>query len=430
MAQTMIEREQRTEERSAYAIAIRQLEAAAHYLNLDRSLLEVLKHPRRELIVNFPVKMDDGSIRVFTGYRVHHNPARGPAKGGIRYHPEVTLDEVRALAMWMTWKCAVVNIPYSGAKGGVVCDPKRLSVHELENLTRRYITEISMLIGPESDIPAPDVGTNPQVMAWDYGHLLDAQGLHGACGGDGQAHPDWWLRGATGGDRTRRDGDGARGASPTRTPIRRRNGRHSGLRECRLLYGETDAPSGREGRRRFRCARRHLQPERAKYPRLATLCGTRWLPPSLPRRRTDYQRGVVGTTVRCVSPAALHGVITGHNAERIQARIIVEAANGPVTPDADEILDDKGILVVPDILANAGGVVVSYFEWVQDLQSFFWEEEEVNQKLGEGDAPQLPTCRPDRRAEQGQHAHGRVHHWRQARRGGDHYSRDLSVVAR
>ena len=176
MSQTIlaVEPKRTHEESNAYAIAVRQLEAAAHYLNLDRSMLEVLKHPRRELIVNFPVKMDDGSVRVFTGFRVHHNPARGPAKGGIRYHPEVTLDETRALAMWMTWKCAVVNIPYSGAKGGVVCDPKRLSVHELENLTRRYVTEISIMIGPESDIPAPDVGTNPQVMAW----IMDTYSMH------------------------------------------------------------------------------------------------------------------------------------------------------------------------------------------------------------------------------------------------------------
>jgi hypothetical protein len=258
MAQTIIEREQRTEERSAYAIAIRQLEAAAHYLNLDRSLLEVLKHPRRELIVNFPVKMDDGSIRVFTGYRVHHNPARGPAKGGIRYHPEVTLRR--------------------GARAGDVDDLEvRCREHPLQRRQRRRGVRPQAALRTRTGKPHPTLhhrdfdadwsrighsrtrcGHEPAGDGVDYGHLLDAQGLHGACGGDGQAHPDWRLGGATGGDGARRNGDGTRGDAPAGAHAGRRNRRHSRLRKCRLRYGETDAPSGREGRRRFRCARRHL----------------------------------------------------------------------------------------------------------------------------------------------------------------------------
>ena len=381
MAQTTLERERYAEERSAYAIAIRQLEAAAHYLNLDRSLLEVLKHPRRELIVNFPVKMDDGSIRVFTGYRVHHNPARGPAKGGIRYHPEVTLDEVRALAMWMTWKCAVVNIPYSGAKGGVVCDPKRLSVHELENLTRRYITEISMLIGPESDIPAPDVGTNPQVMAW----IMDTYSMH-----KGYTVPAV-VTGKPipiGGSEGRLEATG-RGVMVTAHEALRQLGRHlEGASVVIQGFGNVGSATAKL-----------MHQAGAKVVAISDVRGGIYNPNGLnipallhcagrdgciqAYRDADLITNEELLELPCdvLVPAALHGVITGHNAERIQARIIVEAANGPVTPDADEILDDKGVLVVPDILANAGGVVVSYFEWVQDLQSFFWEEEEVNHKL-------------------------------------------------
>jgi glutamate dehydrogenase (NAD(P)+) len=381
MTQTMLVEERRTEERSAYAIAIRQLEAAAYYLNLDRSLLEVLKHPRRELIVNFPVKMDDGSIRVFTGYRVHHNPARGPAKGGIRYHPEVTLDETRALAMWMTWKCAVVNIPYSGAKGGVVCDPKRLSIHELENLTRRYITEISLMVGPESDIPAPDIGTNPQVMAW----IMDTYSMHKgytvpavvtgkpvAIGGsEGRleatgrgvtvvAHEAAQLRGfSLDGARVVIQGFGNVG-SATAKLMHQAGAKVVAISDAR---GGIYNPNGLDIPSLLHCAGRDgcIQAYRDAEP--------------------ITNKELLELPCDILVPAAVHGVITSENAHNIRARIIVEAANGPITPDADRILQDNGVLVVPDILANAGGVVVSYFEWVQDLQAFFWEEEEVNVRL-------------------------------------------------
>ncbi len=381
MTQTMLVEERRTEERSAYAIAIRQLEAAAYYLNLDRSLLEVLKHPRRELIVNFPVKMDDGSIRVFTGYRVHHNPARGPAKGGIRYHPEVTLDETRALAMWMTWKCAVVNIPYSGAKGGVVCDPKRLSIHELENLTRRYITEISLMVGPESDIPAPDIGTNPQVMAW----IMDTYSMH-----KGYTVPAV-VTGkpvAIGGSEGRLEATG-RGVTVVAHEAAQLRG--FGLDGARVViqgFGNVGSATAKL-----------MHQAGAKVVAISDARGGIYNPNGLDIPSLLHCAGRDGCIQACrdaepitnkellelpcdiLVPAAIHGVITSENAHNIRARIIVEAANGPVTPDADRILQDNGVLVVPDILANAGGVVVSYFEWVQDLQAFFWEEEEVNVRL-------------------------------------------------
>ncbi|MDM7461095.1 MAG: Glu/Leu/Phe/Val dehydrogenase [bacterium] len=381
MAQITIDHERRMDESSAYAIAIRQLEAVAHYLNLDRSLLEVLKHPRRELSVNFPVKMDDGSIRVFTGYRVHHNPARGPAKGGIRYHPEVTLDETRALAMWMTWKCAVVNIPYSGAKGGVVCDPKRLSIHELENLTRRYITEISMMIGPESDIPAPDVGTNPQVMAW----IMDTYSMH-----KGYTVPAV-VTGkpiAIGGSEGRLEATG-RGVMVMAYEALQQIGRslegasvviqgfgNVGSATAKLMHqagAKVVAISDVRGG--------IYNPNGLNIPALLHCAGRDGCIQAYRDAELITNEELLELPCDVLVPAALHGVITAHNAERIKARVIVEAANGPVTPDADAILDEQGVLVVPDILANAGGVVVSYFEWVQDLQAFFWEEDEVNRKL-------------------------------------------------
>jgi glutamate dehydrogenase (NAD(P)+) len=381
MTQTMLVEERRAEERSAYAIAIRQLEAAAYYLNLDRSLLEILKHPRRELIVNFPVKMDDGSIRVFTGYRVHHNPARGPAKGGIRYHPEVTLDETRALAMWMTWKCAVVNIPYSGAKGGVVCDPKRLSIHELENLTRRYITEISIMVGPESDIPAPDIGTNPQVMAW----IMDTYSMH-----KGYTVPAV-VTGkpvAIGGSEGRLEATG-RGVTVVAHEAAKLLG--FGLEGARVViqgFGNVGSATAKlmhqAGAKVIAISDARggiYNPNGLDIPSLLHCAGRDGCIQAYRDADPITNKELLELPCDILVPAAIHGVITSENAHNIRARIIVEAANGPVTPDADRILLDNGVLIVPDILANAGGVVVSYFEWVQDLQAFFWEEEEVNARL-------------------------------------------------
>jgi len=383
MSQTIlaVEPKRTHEESNAYAIAVRQLEAAAHYLNLDRSMLEVLKHPRRELIVNFPVKMDDGSVRVFTGFRVHHNPARGPAKGGIRYHPEVTLDETRALAMWMTWKCAVVNIPYSGAKGGVVCDPKRLSVHELENLTRRYVTEISIMIGPESDIPAPDVGTNPQVMAW----IMDTYSMH-----KGYTVPAV-VTGkpvAIGGSEGRLEATG-RGVCVVAHEAAKQlgftlEGAHVAIQGFGNVGSATAKLMHQAGAKVVAISDVRggiYNPNGLDIPNLLHCAGRDGCIHAYRDAEPITNEQLLELDCDILVPAALHGVITARNAPNIRARIIVEAANGPITPDADEILDEMGVLVVPDILANAGGVIVSYFEWVQDLQAFFWEEEEVNAKL-------------------------------------------------
>lgn len=366
-----------------FAIAQQQFDIAADILNLDSGMRQILRVPQRELTVRFPVTMDDGSVRVFTGYRVHHNITRGPAKGGIRYHPAVDIDEVRALAMWMSWKCALVNIPYGGAKGGVVVDPKALSMHELEHMTRRFASEISILIGPERDIPAPDVGTNAQVMAW----IMDTISMH-----RGHTVPAV----VTGkpidvfGSLGRMDATG-RGVSI----VAREAAKHLGIRfedaavavqgfgnvggASALLINQmgarivavSDVSGGYYNRRgldipaMLEYARQNRSLEGYKQPGLERISNAELL-------ELDCE---------ILVPAALENQITGANADRIKARIIVEGANGPTTPTADEILYDRGVFVVPDILANAGGVTVSYFEWVQGLQEFFWSEEEINERL-------------------------------------------------
>jgi glutamate dehydrogenase (NAD(P)+) len=374
-----------SEQTNPFAIAQLQFDLAAERLDLDHGLRSILRVPQRELAVNFPVKHDDGSIQVYSGYRVQHNITRGPAKGGLRYHPAVDIDEVRALAMWMTWKCALVNIPFGGAKGGVIVEPKKLSIHELERLTRRFATEISVIIGPERDIPAPDMNTNPQVMAW----FMDTISMH-----RGYTVPAV-VTGKPlqiGGSLGRVDATG-RGVSI----VAREAANYIGLRldkatvvvqgfgnvgsvsadmlasmGCRVI-GVSDVTGGYYSRQGLdiQAMLRHVRN-------------------SPNRSLVGYeQRGMERTTnaelleLPCdiLVPAALENQITVLNADRIHARIIIEAANGPTTPDADQILYDKGVLVVPDILANAGGVTVSYFEWVQGLQEFFWSEEEINQRL-------------------------------------------------
>ena len=363
--------------------AQRQFDIAAELLDLDPGMRQILRVCQRELIVSFPVKMDDLSVRVLTGYRVHHNITRGPAKGGIRYHPSVDLDEVRALAMWMTWKCALVNIPYGGAKGGVVVDPTDLSLRELEHLTRRFASEISILIGPERDIPAPDVNTNPQVMAW----IMDTISMH-----RGHTVPAV----VTGkpidvfGSLGRTDATG-RGVSI----VTREAAKHLGLRIDQLsviVQGFGNVGS---------VAAEMMARMGAKVVAVSDLSGGYYNPQGLDidamikyARVNRSLRGYHQPGIEHVSnaellelpcdvliPAALENQITKLNADRIQARIIVEGANGPTTPLADEILYNRGIFVVPDILANAGGVTVSYFEWVQGLQEFFWSEEEINERL-------------------------------------------------
>lgn len=362
-------------------IAQRQFDIAADLLDLSDGLRKVLRSPLRELSVCFPVKMDDGRIEVFHGYRVQHNLARGPAKGGIRYHPEVDLDEVRALAMWMTWKCALVNIPFGGAKGGVVVDPRLLSLGELERLTRRYATEISVLIGPERDIPAPDVNTTPQIMAW----IMDTISMH-----SGYTIPAV-VTGKpvnTGGSYGRNEAT-ARGLvfllqevgkqlnlPLARTRVAIQGFGNAGSNAARLLYdlGATIvAVSDSKG---------GIYNPNGLSPELVAQYKQRH------GSFIDYPEAAVVTNAELLEvpcdiliPAAIGTQITAQNAERIQARIIGEAANGPTTPEADEILFDRRCFVIPDILGSAGGVTVSYFEWVQGLQKFFWTESEVNEQL-------------------------------------------------
>ena len=362
-------------------MALRQFHDAADHLSLKRGIREYLATPHRELVVNFPVQMDDGSVRLFTGYRVHHSSVLGPTKGGIRYSPEVRISEVRALAMWMTWKSALMHLPYGGAKGGVACDPRQLSRRELERLTRRYATEISVLMGPLSDIPAPDVGTNADVMAW----IMDTYSMHKGYSVSsvvtGKPIP-------IGGSVGRSDATGRGVLIATREAARLRGIPLAGSRVAIQGFGNVGE-----------AAARLLHEQGCRIVAVSDIAGGCVQPSGLdPRavlqhmRRTGTVMGFPGATTvsnadllelpcEILIPAAIEGQITGDNAARIQAEIIVEAANGPTTPEADAILAGRGVLVVPDILANAGGVTVSYFEWVQDLQAYFWSVEEINEHL-------------------------------------------------
>jgi glutamate dehydrogenase (NAD(P)+) len=369
------------EREDPYANAQRQFDIAADLLDLDGNLRKILRVPQRELTVNFPVKMDDGRIEVYTGYRIQHNITRGPAKGGIRYHPATYIDEVRALAMWMTWKCATVNIPYGGAKGAVVVDPKQLSLSELERMTRRYTSEISLLIGPDRDIPAPDVGTNPQVMAW----IMDTYSMH-----SGHTVPA-----VVTGKPLNIGGSQGRNESTARglVFVLREASRHlsfdiTGAKVAIQGFGNVGSVSARV-----------LDEMGATIVAVGDSRGGIYNRSGLPiadvlahKHRTgsvaDFPEAEHVTNEDLLElpcdiliPAALVSQITASNAGRIKARIIGEAANGPSTPDADQILYDRGVFVIPDILAGAGGVTVSYFEWVQGLQEFFWNEREVNAQL-------------------------------------------------
>jgi len=364
-----------------YAVAVAQFDEAADRLGLSQSMRAILRTPKRELTVNFPVRLDNGDVKMFTGYRVQHNINRGPAKGGIRFSPQVSIDEVRALAMWMTWKCAVVGIPYGGAKGGVICDPHQMSHSELERLSRRYATEISIIMGPNSDIPAPDMNTNPQVMAW----MMDTYSMH-----QGYSVPAV-ITGkplAIGGSEGRLEAT-ARGVQvitreamrhlemqPEQSSVIVQGFGNVGSISARLVHelgckvvglsdisGGVYNPAGIDVPLALRFSREH-----------GSLRG-------LPGSQAVTNQELLEMPCDILIPAATENQLTGENAARIQARLIVEAANGPTTPEADQIFNTNGVLVVPDILANAGGVTVSYFEWVQDLQRFFWAEQEINQRL-------------------------------------------------
>ncbi|HEY4684618.1 MAG TPA: Glu/Leu/Phe/Val dehydrogenase [Dehalococcoidia bacterium] len=367
---------------SAFETAQAQLRKVADLLSLDPGLTEILAHPRRELTVHFPVRMDDGQTRVFTGYRVQHNDARGPVKGGLRYSKRVSLDEVRALAMWMTWKCAVVNLPYGGAKGGVVVDPRSLSEGELERLTRRYATEISILLGPDRDIPAPDMGTDARIMAW----IMDTYSMH-----HGHSVPGvvTGKPAGIGGSRGRVEATGRGALYVTQEACRQRGLDLRGATVAIQGFGNVGGVAARllsqAGARVVAVSDSRggvysdagLDVESLHAHRVAG-----GLLAEHPLAHEDITNAeLLELPVDILVPAAIEGQVTESNAPRIRAGMVVEAANGPTTAAGDAVLAERDVYVVPDILANAGGVIVSYFEWVQDLQSFFWEESEVNQRL-------------------------------------------------
>ena len=366
-----------------YEIAKEQLRLVARAFSIDENLVKVLSSCKKAVTVSIPVTMDDGQVEVFEGYRVTHNIARGPSKGGIRYHPDVTLDEVRALSMWMTWKCALMGIPFGGAKGGVKCDPKQLSLRELEGMTRRYTTEIINEIGPEKDIPAPDVGTSPREMAWifDTYSMNKGHSVLGVVTGKPLT---------VGGSLGRLEATARGGLYCTLEAIDKLELRVQDLRVAVQGFGNVGSYYAL-----------FMEQEGARVIAISDSGGAYYNPQGIDIRSAIAHKQERGTlagladveaisnedllVLECdvLAPCGLEQVITEENAAQIKARIVCEGANGPTTPAADEILEDKGILVLPDVLANAGGVVVSYFEWVQGLQEYFWKEEEVNAKLKE-----------------------------------------------
>jgi glutamate dehydrogenase (NAD(P)+) len=364
-----------------FELAKAQLRRVGEVFAIDPNLIRVLSQCKKGVEVSIPVSMDDGSINVFLGYRVTHNIARGPSKGGIRYHPDVTLDEVKALSMWMTWKCALMGLPFGGAKGGVICDPKRLSAGELERLTRRYTSEIINDIGPERDIPAPDVGTDGRVMAWifDTYSMNKGHSVLGVVTGKPLS-----VGGSLG-----REEATARGALYTiQATAQKQSKRVDEYTVAIQGFGNVGAHLARL-----------IHEQGSKVVALSDSRGGVYNPKGIDvpaalahKREAGTLEGLTNAEpvsneelveLPCdiLAPCALEQVITERNADRVKATVICEGANGPVTPTADAVLEDRGILILPDVLANAGGVVVSYFEWVQGLQEYFWREEEVNAKL-------------------------------------------------
>ncbi len=370
-----------TEELNPFHIALRQFDNAAEKMRLDAQFREVLRRPRRALSLSLPVKMDDGSVQVFEGYRVQHNSSRGPCKGGIRYHPQVTLDEVKALASWMTWKCATVNIPFGGAKGGIVCDPKKLSQNELERLTRRYAYEILPIIGPDTDIPAPDVYTDSQVMAW----IMDTYSMTlGHITPGVVTGKPIFLGGSLG----RAEATGRGCAFCVREACRVQNIPLNGARVAIQGFGNAGTVTAKlleeMGAKIIAASDSKagvLNRNGLDVPALIRHKQETASVEDFPNTDPISNSDVLELECEVLVPAALENQITLANAERIRARIVAEAANGPTTPDADRVLFQQGTMVLPDILANAGGVTVSYFEWVQDLQELFWDEEDVNRRL-------------------------------------------------
>ncbi len=379
---TMLQEElETTENVNPYQTVQTQIETAAAILGLERDIVEILKRPKRVLCVNFSVKMDDGSVRVFEGFRSQHNDAIGPTKGGIRFHPDVNMDEVKALSMWMTFKCGVVNLPYGGGKGGVICDPHTLSKGELERVSRGFMEAIADIVGPEKDIPAPDVYTTPQIMGWMMDTFSRIKGSFSPGVITGKPL-------IVGGSKGRNEAT-ARGCVFTIAEALKDAGKQ--------LQNATVAIQGFGNAGRI--AATLLAAQGCKIVAVSDSKGALYNPQGLDLAQVTQLKDTTGIMnydaryhlqnpqdileldVDILIPAALENVITRKNADKIKARIVAEAANGPTTPEADKVLFQKGILVIPDILANAGGVTVSYFEWVQNLMNYYWSEEEVNQKL-------------------------------------------------
>jgi len=366
-----------------FRMAVEQLDAVAKRIHLDPGIHERLRYPRRALVVSVPTPRDDGHTDVFIGYRVHHNTVLGPTKGGIRYHPEVSLGEVTALAMLMSWKCALMGLPYGGAKGGVACDPNTMSQRELERMTRRYTAEVMLLIGPDLDIPAPDLGTNEQTMAW----IMDTYAMTQGRTVPGVVTGKPLLVGGSAG---RRDATGrglvyalGQAARDLRLDLKGARAVVQGFgnvgsvaarllwREGCLVVGVADARGGITNPRGI-----DIRELTAHVREAGTVVG-------FPGTEPIGNAQLLELPCEILVPAAVGGQITVENADRIHARVVAEGANGPTTPEADHILADRGVTVIPDILANAGGVVVSYFEWVQGLQYYFWRESEINTRLQE-----------------------------------------------
>jgi glutamate dehydrogenase (NAD(P)+) len=364
-----------------FLLAQLQLQKVADTFGIDDRLVEVLKQCKKTVEVSIPTSMDDGSVRAFAGYRVTHNVSRGPSKGGIRYHPDVTQDEVKALAMWMTWKCSLMGLPFGGAKGGVVCDPKSMSLRELERMTRRFTSEIINEIGPEKDIPAPDVGTNAQTMAWifDTYSMNKGHSVLGVVTGKPLT-----IGGSLG-----REEATARGATFCLESALEKKGRSmQGLRVAVQGFGNVGAYFAK-----------FIAEQGATVVAISDTSGAIYNPNGIDVAAAFvHKRGggsiselkggehitneeLIALDCDVFAPCALEQVVTDANADRVKARVIVEGANGPLTPAADEILEGNGVMILPDVLANAGGVVVSYFEWVQGLQEYFWKEDEVNARL-------------------------------------------------
>ena len=373
--------EQVEEKPNPFKVAQEQIRIAADIINLDPGMLAILSQPERELHVHFPVRMDDGTIRVFDGFRVQHSTARGPAKGGIRFHQDVSIDEVKALATWMTWKCAVVDIPYGGGKGGIIVDPKHLSMGELERLSRRYITEIQGIVGPERDIPAPDVNTNGQIMAWMMDQYSRNKGYPVFGMITGKPLP---LGGSLGRNEATarglqfcvREAAKAMGMPLEGATVVVQGYGNAGNIAAHLLQGDgakviaaSDSQGGIVNMNGFDAD--HALRFKEEHGTVVGFPGTDRI----------SNEDLLELQCDILVPAALEGQITEHNAANIKAKVIAEAANGPTTPEADRILHQKGILMLPDILANAGGVTVSYFEWAQNIQGFYWTEEEVDTRL-------------------------------------------------